>query len=301
MMSYLLFSPDSGGLSIFTSFAGDVVFRSLVSHWLMLMTAVSLLCFTVSEVTRNYSQVDKLWSLMPVFYSIITLLFFQSPRLVIMAILVAVWGLRLTWNFGRKGGYSIIPWKGEEDYRWKVLREHPVFRSRLRFGLFNLLFISFYQNILILLFSTPLLLAVLYPQQSLGILDFVAAFLMLGFIVLETVADNQQYRFHQEKKDRIERKDMIYGESVKRGFLSQGLWAYSRHPNFAAEQAIWVSFYLFGVSASGQWLNPTLIGSVLLIFLFSGSSWLTEWISSSKYPAYRDYKTKVARFIPFFR
>jgi len=91
---------------------------------------------------------------------------------------------------------------------------------------------------------------------------------------------------------------MIYGESVKKGFLSQGLWAYSRHPNFAAEQAIWVSFYLFGVSASGQWLNPTLIGPVLLIFLFAGSSWLTEWISSSKYPEYSEYRGKVARFIP---
>jgi len=197
----MLFSPGTVGPSILSAISGDADFRGLISAWLIVMTAISLLCFFVSEITRNYSQVDKLWSLMPVLYSILTLMAYQSPRLVIMAMLVAVWGFSLTWNFGRKGGYSIIPWKGEEDYRWKVLREHPVFRSRLRFGLFNLIFISFYQNILILLFSTPLLLAVLYPQQSLGILDFVAAFLMLGFIVLETVADNQQFSFHQNPKN----------------------------------------------------------------------------------------------------
>ena len=71
--------------------------------------------------------------------------------------------------------------------------------------------------------------------------------------------------------------------------------------NFAAEQAIWVAFYLFGVAASGRWLNPALTGAVLLILLFAGSSWLTEWISSSKYPVYNDYRKKVARFIPFFK
>lgn len=297
----MLFSPDAVGPSVFSAFTADADFRGLVSTWLILMTAVSLLCFIVSEITRNYSQVDKLWSLMPVFYSLITLSAYQSPRLYIMSFLVAVWGFRLTWNFGRKGGYSIIPWQGEEDYRWKVLREHPYFQSRLKFGLFNLFFISFYQNILILLFSTPLLLAVLYPGQALVLTDVVAAVLMLGFIILETVADNQQFRFHQEKKKRIEKEEMIYSESVKKGFLSQGLWAYSRHPNFAAEQAIWVAFFLFGVAASGRWLNPTLTGAVLLIFLFAGSSWLTEWISCSKYPAYIDYRKKVARFIPFIK
>lgn len=300
-MSLILFSPDAAVPSIISAISADADFRGLVTNWLILMTAVSLLCFIVSEITRNYSQVDKLWSLMPVFYSLITLSAYQSPRLYIMSILVAVWGFRLTWNFGRKGGYSLIPWQGEEDYRWKILREHPYFKSRFKFGLFNLFFISFYQNILILLFSTPLLLAALYPGQPLVITDSVAVVLMLGFIILETVADNQQYRFHQEKKGLIGKEEVIYSKSLKNGFLSEGLWAYSRHPNFAAEQAIWVAFYLFGVAASGRWLNPTLTGAVLLILLFAGSSWLTEWISSSKYPVYNDYRKKVARFIPFFK
>ena len=137
----------------------DAGFQNLVHIWLNLAAFVVIVTFIVSELTRNYSQVDKLWSLMPIAYSWITVSLFPSPRLLIMASLVTFWGIRLSYNFYRKGGYSIIPWKGEEDYRWKILRETPVLKGRLRFGLFNLLFISFYQNLLILLFSTPLVIA----------------------------------------------------------------------------------------------------------------------------------------------
>ncbi len=117
-----------------------------------------------------------------------------------MASLVTIWGLRLTYNFYRKGGYNIIPWKGEEDYRWKILRESPVLNGRFRFGLFNLFFISFYQNLLILLFSTPLLMAALYSDSPIGVTDLVAAGMMLLFIITETIADNQQYRFQNAKR-----------------------------------------------------------------------------------------------------
>ncbi|MFZ0471705.1 MAG: DUF1295 domain-containing protein, partial [Bacteroidales bacterium] len=131
-----------------------VEFQGLVLTWLIVMITVAIVCFAVSELTLNYSQVDKLWSLMPVAYSWITVAAFPSVRLYIMTALVTLWGFRLSYNFYRKGGYNIIPWKGEEDYRWKILRENPALKGRIRFGMFNLLFISFYQNILIFLFST---------------------------------------------------------------------------------------------------------------------------------------------------
>jgi hypothetical protein len=91
---------------------GDIQFSGLIQTWLIVFIAVVILCFIVSEITRNYSQVDKLWSLMPIVYSWITFASFPSPRLFIMAALVTIWGLRLSYNFSRKGGYNIIPWKG---------------------------------------------------------------------------------------------------------------------------------------------------------------------------------------------
>jgi steroid 5-alpha reductase family enzyme len=117
------------------------------------------------------------------------------------------------------------------------------------------------------------------------------------FIITESIADNQQFRFHAEKKDPGNNGNQ-YKKSVKKGFLSEGLWKYARHPNFTSEQAIWICFYLFGVAASGQWLNITLAGPVLLILIFIGSSRITENISCKKYPEYAAYKKEVPKFIP---
>ena len=83
-----------------------------------------------------------------------------NTRTLIMSILVTIWGLRLTYNFSRKGGYSIYFWRGEEDYRWKEVRKSiTLFRSNFNWTLFNLLFICFYQMGLIFLFTLPILAA----------------------------------------------------------------------------------------------------------------------------------------------
>jgi steroid 5-alpha reductase family enzyme len=272
--------------------------QNLINIWIVFMAAVAILCFVVSEITRNYSQVDKLWSLMPIVYGWITAAIFPSARVFVMAALVTAWGLRLSYNFSRKGGYNIIPWKGEEDYRWKVMRENPFLKGRLRFGLFNFFFISFYQNFLILLFSTPLLLAARYKDKPLTIIDLLAGAFMLTFIIIETIADNQLFSFHQGKKSG-DNESGRYKESLRKGFMTEGLWKYVRHPNFTSEQLIWISFYFFGVAASGQWINFTLAGPILLILLFIGSSQLTESISCRKYPEYEIYKKEVPRFVPW--
>jgi len=83
--------------------------------------------------------------------------------MILMVILVTFWGIRLTYNFAIKGGYPKTwkIWTGEEDYRWNVLRERPLFKNkRIRFSLFNLFFICSYQMFLILLFSSPVVLTV---------------------------------------------------------------------------------------------------------------------------------------------
>jgi steroid 5-alpha reductase family enzyme len=275
----------------------DVHFEHLAGSSITLMLSAALVCFLVSEITGNYSQVDKLWSLMPIIYSLMALVSFPTPRLWIMSSLVTIWGFRLSFNFYRKGGYNIIPWKGEEDYRWKIIRELPVLKGRIRFGLFNLLFISFYQQFLILMFSTPLLMAAKYRNSNLAAIDIIAASVMLLFIVIETIADNQQFRFQQLKRQPGSNQGIFSG-SLKRGFVSDGLWRIVRHPNFVSEQVIWISFYLFSVGASGKWINLTLAGPLLLVLLFLGSTELTERISSKKYPGYAAYKKDVPKYIP---
>jgi steroid 5-alpha reductase family enzyme len=276
----------------------ETAFVDLVSLWIIILLSAIFLCFIVGEITRNLSQVDKLWSLMPIVYGWVTLTAFPlSPRLWIMTVLVTLWGLRLSYNFNRKGGYHIIPWKGEEDYRWGYLRKHPFFKAKWRFTLFNLVFISLYQHTLIFLFSSPLLFVALQPDVEMGWPDYIAGSVMLISILIETLADNQLYRFHLQKQNKTER-DGRFSKSLSKGFMVDGFWKYVRHPNFAAEQGVWISFYFFGAAASAQWLNLTAAGAGLLVLLFIGSSEMTERISMSKYPEYSMYRQSIPKFIP---
>lgn len=260
--------------------------------------AVALVCFVVGELTGNNSQVDKLWSIVPAFYvGYVAAQSDWSPRLSLMFILVLAWAVRLTYNFSRRGGYHWIPWKGEEDYRWTVLRQNPLLKSRVRWSLFNLLFICGYQNTLILLFTLPTIVAWQGADTPLHLLDYLAAGLIILFLVIETVADQQQWNFQNEKYRYINAGQKL-PEQYAKGYCDTGLWAWVRHPNYAAEQAIWLSFYLFSVAATGRWLNWSLTGAILLCLLFLGSSDFSEKISAAKYPAYRKYQEKVGRFIP---
>ena len=91
----------------------------------------------VSVVTRNYSQVDRLWSVAPPLYIgwFAAQAGFADPRLDLMTALTALWGVRLTYNFARKGGYR----RGSEDYRWAILRARM---GPVLFQLFNATFIA---------------------------------------------------------------------------------------------------------------------------------------------------------------
>lgn len=257
-------------------------------------------CFVVGELTGNNSQMDKLWSLLPIAYTwVIAAKGGMNTRMVVMAVLVTLWGIRLTMNFARKGAYKLKFWEGEEDYRWAVVRSSPAFKNRWAWAAFNLGFISIYQNALVLMTTFPVLVA-MKSDKPFGCMDIVVAVLMLGFIIWETVADEQQWAFQT-------RKWALIGEGKKleelpapynKGFNTTGLWGRSRHPNYFAEQSIWASFYLFSIAAGMGILNWSIIGALLLIVLFQGSSSLAEEISSGKYPGYADYCRSVPRFFP---
>lgn len=257
-------------------------------------------CFIVGEITRNNSQMDKLWSILPAVYAwVIAAKGGFDARLVIMAVLATVWGARLTFNFALKGAYSWKFWTGEEDYRWPWLRKRKEFQPRWKWVVFNFLFISIYQNLLVLLTTLPAV-AAMGSERPLGWMDAVAGLLMAGAIAYEAIADVQQWRFQSTKWGMLNSGKKLdeLPAPYNRGFNTSGLWRYSRHPNYLGEQTIWVAFYLFSIAAGAGILNWSICGAILLILLFWGSSTLGEYISKSKYPEYADYVKSVNRFIP---
>lgn len=251
--------------------------------------AVAALCWILSILTREYSWVDRLWSVMPPLYVgwFAWSAGLADARLVVMAVLAALWGARLTFNYARKGGYA----RGGEDYRWAVLR------GRMRpwqYQLFNFFFIAGFQHALIFSLALPAWVALQHRNAPLGPADIAMAALFLALLAGETIADEQQWRFQSDKKARRAR-----GEPVPQEFLTTGLFRYSRHPNFFCELSQWWVFYSFGVIASGEWLNVSIAGPLVLTALFHGSTNFTEELSLAKYPAYAEYQRRVSRLIPW--
>ncbi len=258
-----------------------------------------LYCFIVGEITNNNSQMDKLWSILPEVYAwVIAVKGNMNPRLVIMAVIATIWGARLTYNFAKKGAYSIKFWAGEEDYRWIILRENKIFKPHWKWALFNLFFISIFQNVLILLTTLPAV-AAMTSTTGFNYLDIVAIVYMGGAVLLETIADKQQWDFQSTKYKLLGEGKKLeeLPDPYNKGFNTTGLWKYSRHPNYLGEQSTWVGFYLFSIAAGAGVFNWSACGFILLIFLFIGSSIFAENVTSSKYPEYKNYKKQVSRYL----
>ena len=260
-------------------------------------------CFVVGEITHNYSQMDKLWSILPIAYVwIIAIRGGASVRLIFFAVIVTAWGIRLTYNFARKGAYSLKFWSGVEDYRWSIVHKNPIFKHAAVWSLFNLFFISIYQNALVLAICLPAL-ACSSSEVTFGTIDIIATVFAVGFLVLETVSDEYQWKFHSTKNELL--ASGLSQEELPSpydlGFNTLGPWRVMRHPNYLGEQGTWLSLYFFVVGANVAnygVFHWTAVGSLALILLFMGSSMLGENISSGKYPKYNEYRERVFKYLP---
>jgi len=249
----------------------------------------SLYALVASLVTGDTSQVDRLWSIAPIFY--VWVFFFSAhqsrSRLLIVALLITAWGMRLTFNFARKGGYS-----GVEDYRWAILRARM---SKWQFHLFNLFFIVLYQNFIIVMMGVPALMVYDHQDRKLSFADGFLAFIFVLLLIGEFIADQQQWDFHQEKKAIVRS-----GQVPRVRFLQTGLFKYSRHPNYFFEISQWWVIYVIGAHAASQVISWPIVGAVLLTLLFIGSTRFTEQISLGKYPEYVEYQRRTSAVIPWF-
>jgi steroid 5-alpha reductase family enzyme len=128
-----------------------------------------------------------------------TILGGMNERMMLMSVLITIWGIRLTYNFARRGAYVLKFWEGEEDYRWEELRKRPGFKNRFVWMLFNLFFISGYHNVLIFLFTVPIITCLNDDVLTINFIDILLALIFIVFVVIEFLADQQQYDFQTEK------------------------------------------------------------------------------------------------------
>ncbi|KAK6356979.1 hypothetical protein TWF718_001312 [Orbilia javanica] len=265
---------------------------------------LSVFVFILSEITRNFSQVDRLWSILPAVYIVHYSVWaninnLRTDRVDTVAVVSIIWSIRLTYNYWRKGGYK---W-ASEDYRWDVIRKAI---GKPAFFLLNLTFISFGQNFLLVAITTPVYLFLIltknFPQTDANTTaDVVFSRGMALAVLLEFFADQQQWSYHQAKEKFKKTGDVPLGwdsKELERGFVYSGLWAFSRHPNFVGEQLFWALLYQWSAFITDSVYNWTGVGALGYLLLFQGSTWLTELITSNKYEDYKVYQKHVSMFLP---
>lgn len=245
---------------------------------LWICVGVTAACWLTSVITKEYSWVDRLWSIVPVVYAWVFAAHADSARVTLIAVLITLWGARLTFNFARRGGYA----PGGEDYRWAILRDSL---PGWRFALFNLFFIAIYQNALLLAITLPVGTAGDH-DRPLGVADALACLAFLSLLAGETVADQQRWNFHR-----------LHPQG---GVLRTGLYRFSRHPNYFFEIAQWWVVFAFAAIAAGTVILPTVAGAVLLTLLFVGSTVFTESISRSRHADFADYQAVTSAIVPWW-
>jgi len=199
-----------------------------------------------------------------------------SPRQLLASLLVLIWGLRLSVRI-----YLRNRGKGE-DARYRRWRDEWgksfVIRSYLQVFLL--------QGGILLLNITPILLINTYSAGNLGSLDLLGVLLWILGFCFESVADWQLDRFIKNPDNRGK-------------IMNQGLWRYSRHPNYFGEVTMWWGIYILALSLPWGYLSVIGPLTISYIILFVSGVPMAERFMEDN-PAFADYKRRTSAFIPWF-
>lgn len=240
------------------------------------MLAMGVSAWLITLPGKNVNLVDSLWSLFflggaATYVAVQDVL---GLRAALVMLLLLPWSLRLSLHLARRN-------RGKpEDRRYQAIRANhePGFAWKSLYIVFGL------QALLAWLIAMPLF-AALSSTAPLNGLDLLGAGLVLAGLACESLADVQLARFKADPASRGQ-------------VMDQGLWRYSRHPNYFGEACVWWGFWLIALAGGGAW---TLFSPLLMTFLLlrvSGVALLEKDIAERR-PAYREYMARTSAFLPW--
>lgn len=243
---------------------------------------VALGCLTVlwafAVKREDASLVDRVWGLLFLLEAVTWALLGDGllERRVLLVAMVAVWSLRLSGYITRRN------WGGGEDKRYAAMRA----RNPERFPRRSLVTVFWLQGLLAFVIGGPLYYPMLRADTGLNWVDGLAVVVFVVGFSFEAVGDWQLSRF-------------LADESNRGKVMDQGLWRYTRHPNYFGDTVVWVGFALVSV-ASGAWWG--IYGAVLMgimIVRVSGVA-LTDKVMSegSSREGHDEYVRRTNAFFP---
>jgi steroid 5-alpha reductase family enzyme len=171
----------------------------------------------------------------------------------------------------------------KEDARYRHLREQWGSSEPVRmFGYFQL------QALAVTTFSLPFLVLIQNPRPPFALIEFVGLLIWIVAVSGEAMADRQLAKFRSMpwNRDRVCR---------------DGLWRYSRHPNYFFEWLHWLAYVVMGVSTPGwflTWIGPIGMGWALL--KVTGIPRTERQALASRGEDYRAYQRTTNAFFPWF-
>jgi steroid 5-alpha reductase family enzyme len=235
-----------------------------------------LLWFIVSLIVKRNDVADVAWGGGFIVAAVAALASSGGTpsRALLVIALVIIWGLRLSLHIGSRNLS-----KGE-DARYRKWREDWGRYATLR----SFFQIYILQGVLLLVISLPVIRTITAPDAPLTILDLLGSAVWLIGFLFEAVADWQLLQF---KKDHANKGKVI----------TNGLWRYSRHPNYFGEVALWWGVFLIALAVPGGWM--TIIGPITITGLILGVSGIP--MLEKKYEGnaeFDEYKRRTSAFFP---
>jgi steroid 5-alpha reductase family enzyme len=245
-------------------------------YWLLALSLLGYMTFwfVVSVIRRRNDVADIAWGLG--FVLLAWLSFYLSGysfKAILVTSLVTIWGLRLAWHIYHRNKNK------PEDSRyleWRNMWKNFYLRSF--FQVFML------QGVFLFLISLPVLFISRSVSYSFGLLEVIGFLIWLLGFYFESVGDRQL-------------KDFISNPANKGKIMDQGLWCYSRHPNYFGEVTQWWGIFLIALSIPNSFF--TIIGplTITILILFVSGVPLLEKKYAGR-PDFEEYKKRTSIFIP---
>jgi len=251
---------------------------SLFTGWLHALPwvlATALLVWALCTLRRNLGLVDIFWSL---FVLVAALCFVReapepTSRMLLVLLLAGIWAVRLA------AYLAVRNRNAPEDHRYQAIRA----RNQPRFAWKSLYLVFGLQAVLAFIVSLPLY-AAMTSTAPLSVLDVAGAALVVAGVMVESIADAQLADFRDDPANR----DAV---------LDQGLWRYSRHPNYFGEFCVWWGFFLLALAAGGWWSIASPLLMSLLLMRVSGVTLMEKDIKGRR-PGYAGYVARTNAFFP---
>jgi steroid 5-alpha reductase family enzyme len=261
---------------------GLMVYKNAgLSIWMNLFLADLAATFVIwvsSLLLNNASVYDPYWSIQPVI--ILPLLVLQVGEINVTSILlcamVILWGVRLTINW-----ISTFNGLHEQDWRYDQIKNQTGFL----FPIINLMGIQMMPTLIVYTCIAPIVYVIIQsPDFTYWVIP--GLFVSLIGVILETLADRQMYEFRRRN----------LGKSA---IIREGLWKYSRHPNYLGEIMMWWGAYLVCLAGSpSAWKLG--VGALLntLLFLFISIPMAEKRLAEYK-EGFAEYQYQTRMLLPF--